>query len=225
MKGRNLLIVLLLVCLGCAAQVPIAKNHPLSTQKKAKAVHHWDLLAKDVAKQTSLKFASMSSSSRKKPIYVYAPLEDTVFSKAFRELLITHLVGLGLPVATRLNGGEIGLVCETQLITHRSSRYAHIPGTITTLTAGIAVIRDAFSSSTAMIPAAIGLSALTDWGLGHYAGGATSTELLITTTLTSDRQYLLRKTDLYYIEDGDRNLFATESTELPRIMPFKVVGK
>ena len=47
-----LLLPLVALLAGCASQVPIAANHPISTQKKAKAVHHWDVLADDVTSQT-----------------------------------------------------------------------------------------------------------------------------------------------------------------------------
>jgi len=194
------------VLTGCASQVPIAANHPISTQKKAKAVHHWDVLADDVTTQTimAMRRASVAEGT---PLYVNLPADNTTFGKAFRTLLITRMVGRGLPVQSERTPGTIELQYETQLVRHNSSRYAHVPGTFTTLAAGIWVVRDMIIGDTAVMPAGLALGALADYGAGHFAGGATPTELLITSSITMDKKYVMRKSDIYYIEDADVSLF------------------
>lgn len=221
---------LTLLAAGCASQVPLATNHPISTQKKAKAVHHWDVLADDVTTQT-IQAMRKSGVAEGTPLYVEMPADNSTFAKAFRTLLITRMVGRGLPVTNEKIPGAIGLEYETQLVRHNSSRYAHVPGTFTTLGAGIWVIRDMIIGSTPAMPAGLAVGALADYGAGHFAGGATPTELLITSSMAVDKKYVMRKSDIYYIEDADvslfvdkckpeeectRQLFADEKTPLPR---------
>ena len=201
-----LLLPLVALLAGCASQVPIAANHPISTQKKAKAVHHWDVLADDVTSQTiqAMRRASVPEGT---PLYVELPGDGSAFGKAFRTLLITRMVGRGLPVANEKIPGAIGLEYETQLVRHNSSRYAHVPGTFTTLASGIWVFRDLIIGNTAAMPAGLAVGALADYGAGHFAGGATPTELLITSSIVMEKKYVMRKSDIYYIEDADVTLF------------------
>lgn len=201
-----ILVGLVLLTAGCASQVPLAVNHPISSQRKAKAVHHWDVLADDVTTQTiiALRRAGIAEGT---PLFVELPTDSSAFAKAFRTLLITRMVGRGLPVANEKLPGSIGLEYETQLVRHNSSRYAHTPGTFTTLTAGIWVIRDMIIGNTAVMPAGLAVGALADYGAGHFSGGATPTELLITSSIAMDKKYVMRKSDIYYIEDADVSLF------------------
>jgi hypothetical protein len=202
MKTSLLLAVCFLTLAGCASQIPIAANHPISTQKKAKAVHHWDLLAGDVTEQTvaTLKKGAIAAET---PLFVAFPPDNTPFSKAFRNLLITRMVNQGLPV-TNVGGNAVELQYETQLVRHNSSRYAHIPGSFTALASGIWVLRDI---ATAGLPGAVAVAALADYGAGLYAGGAPGTELLVTSSIIVDKKYVMRKNDIYYIEDADVPLF------------------
>ena len=107
---------------------------------------------------------------------------------------------------------------------HNSSRYAHIPGTLTALTAGISVVRDAFASGSASaIPVLLGVAGLADYGLGHYSGGPTHTELIVTTSIINGGTYAFRKSDIYYIEEADTDLFV-EALERP-VKQWQIVGK
>jgi hypothetical protein len=204
--SRLLIVSLLMLLAGCASQVPLAANHPLSSQKKARAVHHWDVLADDVTTQTfvALRKAGIAEGT---PLYVAHPTDTSVFAKAFRTLLITRMVGRGLPVLSEPSLDAIELHYETQLVRHNSSRYAHAPGTFTALAAGIWVVRDMIIGDTAAMPAGLALGALADYGAGHFAGGPTATELLVTSSISLDYKYLMRKSDIYYIEDADVSLF------------------
>lgn len=204
MKRIPILIALAAFIAGCASQVPLATNHPLSSQRKVKAVHHWDILAEDVTTQTTaaLKRQKIPEGT---PIYV-SERNSTPFGKAFRNFLITRMVNRGLPVTSE-KAGAVEIDYETQLVRHESSRYAHTPGSFTVLTGGIWVLRDMIASGASALPGAVGLAALADYGMGHYAGGPTPTELIITSTIARDKQYLMRKSDIYYLEDADVGLF------------------
>ena len=218
-----ILLALLVLCFGCASRVPVAANYPLTTQKKAKAAHHWDVLADDIAQQTQLAVAARDSAISGVPLYVRPLGGNSAFNSAFRNFLITRLVNRGLPVTANPEDG-VAITYETQLVRHDSSRYTHLPGTLTTLAAGIYVIRDIVGSAASAIPVTIGLTGLADFALGHYAGGATHTELIVTTSIMDDDRYILRKSDIYYIEDEDTDLFSSEAPERP-LKELEVVGR
>ncbi|GFO67299.1 hypothetical protein GMLC_08780 [Geomonas limicola] len=210
MALRLALFLALLTAFGCASRVPVAVNHSLTTQKKAKAAHHWDVLAEDIAQQTKLAIADPKKNFPKKPIYIQ-PGGSSSFDTAFRNFLITRMVNDGVPVTAEPREG-LAIGYDTQLVRHDSSRYTHIPGSLTALAAGVWVIRDLAAGAAAdAAPATLGLTALADYALGHYAGGATHTELIVTTTILDQSRYIFRKSDIYYLEDEDTGLFSGEA--------------
>ena len=58
-----------------------------------------------------------------------------------------------------------------------------------------------------------------DYILSESSGGPTHTELILTTTIASGGRYLVRKTDVYYVEEADTTLLQYRA---PQVM--KVVG-
>ncbi|GFO56782.1 hypothetical protein GMSM_37890 [Geomonas sp. Red276] len=222
----TLIVSVLLFLFGCASRVPVATNFPLTTQKKVKAAHHWDVLADDIAQQTQLAVRDHKVELGKEPLYV-KPMEGKApFNTAFSNLLITRLVNRGLPVSSVPKEG-LAISYDTQLLRHDSSRYTHIPGTLTALAAGIWVIRDTVGAASSALPVTLGLTGLADYALGHYAGGATHTELIVTTSIVSDNRYVFRRSDIYYIEDEDTSLFIDHQQKVPqvKVKEFKVVGQ
>ncbi|TSK06683.1 MAG: hypothetical protein FPO08_08470 [Geobacter sp.] len=218
---RVVLLLTVVLMAGCASRVPVAVNHPLTTQKKAKAAHHWDVLADDIARQTQAAVSRPGSALKDQELYIQ-PGGKTSFDHAFRNFLITRLVNRGVAVTSDTAKGK-GVSYETQLVRHESSRYTHVPGTLTALTAGIWVVRDIAGDASSAIPATIGIAGLADYALGLYAGEATHTELVVTTTIMDQSRYFFRKTDIYYIEDDDVDLFA-EVSEGP-VKQLGVVGR
>jgi len=210
MKARLILLVLVVAVTGCASQVPIARNFPISSQKKVRSAHHWDVLADDITGQTLATMKKVQELDGK-PLFISTSEESSTFGFALRNFLITRMVNRGMPVTTEKEGA-VELQYETQLVRHESSRYAHVPGTFTALTAGVWVLRDLVANGSGVLPASVGLAALADYGMGQYAGGATPTELIVTSTILRDKQFVMRKSDIYYLEDADLGLFVKENS-------------
>jgi len=209
MKRVLFLCCLLFLAGGCASQVPLAVNHPLSTQLKVKSSHHWDVLADDVAAQTAafLERDSRNEGALKgKPVFLAPPQHGSAFDRAFQNFLVTRMVNRGMKVST-WNGDGIELSYETQLVRHESPRFAHAPGTLTALTAGVWVVRELVLGSFAAFPGGLGLAALADWGVGKFAGAPGKTELIVTTSIASEHRFVFRKSDVYYLEAEDGDLF------------------
>lgn len=213
---------LLAGCVSASLDVPRADNYPASDQKKARSVHHWDVLAEDVAGRIVEKLQKHHEMQR--AIYV-APSTDSAFNQSFRNLLITRLLDKGVQVATR--PGTLNVTFETQVIKHNSKVSNGIQMPLTALAAGVAVARDLTfkHTATAYTLSALGVASVLDASQlalhGPAAGGPTQTEVLITTSLSSDARYLARTSDVYYIERSDSGLYSSPESS----KTWKVVGQ
>lgn len=127
---------LALLVTGCAGlDVPQPERHAVSGQKTLQAVHHWDVLADDVAVRVTEKVRDWPVGEH--PIYVSAKA-DTRFNQAFRRLLMNKLADRGVAVTTE--PGTVQLVVDTQVVQHMqpgSSVLDWIP-----LASGVSVARD-----------------------------------------------------------------------------------
>jgi len=54
MKKKGLLVLLSIFFIASCSSVPIPINHPITTQAKVEAAQHWDVMAKDFAKQITM---------------------------------------------------------------------------------------------------------------------------------------------------------------------------
>lgn len=205
---------------GCSTlDVPRADNYPATGQKKARAVHHWDVLADDVAMRIADKISAWPADEH--AIYVVpAAVPETSFNQGFRKLLITRLLDRGVFLSSEPTA--VALSFDTQLVQHPEPVSNHVLLPWTGLGAGVAVVRDwtAYSHS----PFSVGASALATGAVldasrlltdGAAAGGPTRTEVLITTSLESGNRYLARTADVYYIAANDALLYAVPAPPPP----------
>ncbi len=200
---RMLGVAVLCLLAGCV-RIPQPKSFPYSDQQKMQAAHHWNVLANDVANRINNELIRQHYLST--PVYVrYSSRPDSrtssetsPFDEAFNDLLTTQLVNFG--VCTLVAQEEAALVVDykVQVVYHQSSRYQWPqPGVITALTAGILVLRDAPTELLALAAAAAAdtLNATTVIN-GHY-------EIVITTSIADNNKYVMRTSDIYYINDAD----------------------
>lgn len=131
------LLGLALISAGCAGlDVPEDGRHAPSSQKTLRAVHHWDVLAQDMASRIADKTRDWPAGEH--PIYV-ASKADTRFNHGFRKLLMARLADLGVTVSTEPTTA-VHLVVEAQVVQHlqpQSSVLHWVP-----LAAGVSVARD-----------------------------------------------------------------------------------
>ncbi|MBY0454973.1 MAG: hypothetical protein K2Q11_08865 [Burkholderiaceae bacterium] len=208
---------------GCSTlDIPRADNYPATGQKKARAVHHWDVLADDVAQRIAEKIGDWPAGEY--PIYI-PPAGDSGFNLGFRKLLITRLVDRGITVSTHPTAVELAF--DAQIVQHYAPVSNSLQMPFTRLAAGVAVARDWHlyaQSTTSVVTSALAAGALLDASLlatnGAAAGGPTRTEVLITTSLESGQRYLARTADVYYIEADDTPLYALPPP-LPAPTPLK----
>jgi hypothetical protein len=212
MKRQHLLLLALATLFlpaACASPVPLAKNHPISTQYKIRASHHWDIIAEDVVQQTILALEARRDLAGLS-LFVEQPEEKTGFNAVFQKFLNARLFTSGLPVAVNPQGA-LRVRYETQVVCHNSPR-PYGPGMLT-LTGGLAgggtvLALRGTSSPWVAGGAVLGTAAALDLVAGQTAS-PTHTELIVTTFITDaySNAYVLYKTDAYYFEEKDWKLF------------------
>lgn len=203
---------------GCASPVPVAENFPLSTQRVAHTAAHWDVVASDVVAQTASVLQS-NPTLKGRAVIVGGGYRATAFNAAFRNFLTNHMVNSGLLVNVCSYGNvvrsgfitdaaEVQVQYEVQLIQHASMPH-YRPGMLTSLAAGVVVGRAIAVShfdGTEGSLLGLGLAGLADVALGH-AARATRSEIIVTTTIAEQNRYVMRRSDIYYVPDGDAQLF------------------
>ncbi|HQR04013.1 MAG: hypothetical protein JSR19_09705 [Proteobacteria bacterium] len=195
---------------GCSqlAGVPNAEPFPDATLRKAKSAEHWNIIAGDVATQTA--GLRDRPEIQGKPLYVLPSPDNSDFSRGFQTMLTSKLVNSGLPVATK-PAGAVSVKYEAQVVRHLAGQGDYQPGTVAALAGGILVARQIAVSGASPTGKAVGAAAVVAGAdlLGAYAKlhSATNTEVIITTSLIDNDRFLMRKTDVYYVEDAEGVMF------------------
>jgi hypothetical protein len=222
-----------LVAACSTLDVPRAMNYPASGQQKARAVHHWDVLANDVAERIASK---TTAGGMEKNTFHLVPSTGSTFNRAFGDLLLTRLVERGLVMASSQaldNPTGAFIRFDVQVVSHESGARNAPAMPFTSLAAGVAVLRDSWmhipsSASGALAGLATGLVGdLSSQMLsGTASGGPTRTELLVTTSLEMGQRFVTRTSDIYYIEPEDAKLFSVPPPPPPPAPTknWKVVG-
>jgi len=211
-------IALLTAC--TTSPIPVSENFPLTVQPKVRSAGHWNLLSQDVVRQTLQSMMKVGTTSH---LFVSLPPNASEFDKAFREFLITELVKAGRIVQQNPDGA-IELSYKTQMVRHESPRPHYVPGQFTMITAGLyAMYGLRYEHLDSKLVGGLGLAASADTIASINSGGPTNNELILTTTVATGGRFLARKTDIYYIEDADAQLFSGLRADAAALT-LKVVG-
>lgn len=204
-----LFIVSTLFLNACATSIPQAQNFESTSQRKAMAAKHWAVIANDAVAQTRLALSKQPSLAGSR-LYV-AENSNTDFGRAFRKYMIAGLIDAGYTVsATKQDAIEVGY--EAQVIRHASSFdpnfFGYKPGMATGSVVGFWVLRDALRYwSTANLGLGSVATAAAYDGYKATNPGETGVELLISTSIIHQDQYVMQNADAYYIEKGEAWLF------------------
>ncbi len=204
---------------GCASSpIPVSANFPLTVEPKVRSAGHWGQVSNDVAKQTLESLSKLGVSGN---LYVALPANPTAFDRAFNNFLITDLVKAGR-VVQQSPDQALEVSYETQVVRHNSPRPNFLPGRFTMITAGLYAAYGLGLNPNVGDKMAGGLAAAVgaDYIASESSGGPTATELILTTTIASGGRYLVRKTDVYYVEEADTTLL---QYRYPQVI--KVVGQ
>ena len=211
---------------GCSqlAGMPSAEPFPDASLRKAKSAEHWNVIAGDVASQTA--GLRTRPELQGKPLYVSPSGDNSDFSRGFQSMLISKLVNGGMNVATRPEGA-LQVTYEAQVVRHLAGQGDYQPGTVAALAGGILVAREIAIGSASSTAKAVGVTALiagADLLVAHAKlHSATNTEVIVTTSLIDNNRYLMRKTDVYYVEDAEGVMF--EAPFRPQLRTMGVTGQ
>lgn len=217
-------LVLFLFC-GCSSRIPEPISYPYSQQKKMQAASHWDVLAADLADRINQQLTLTDNHA--KAVFVKETCGDEnsacqagetgAFHEALHDLLITNLVGYGVPTKSHADQEAIEISYKVQTVYHHSDRVRSLqPGLLTGLSAAVVVLRNAPAE---LILLAAGVAAdIANTSLvasGHY-------EIIITTSMITDDRYLFRASDIYYINESD---FYQYQERMPETKTIKLSSK
>ena len=211
---------------GCSqlAGVPAAEPFPDASLRKAKSAEHWNVIAGDVALQTAELKNRPELQGR--TLYVSPSGDNSDFSRGFQSMLISKLVNGGLKVATKPDGA-VQVTYEAQVVRHLAGQGGYQPGTVAALAGGILVAREIATGHLSGPAKSVGVTALIVGadllGANARLRSATNTEVVITTSLIDSNRYLMRKTDVYYIEDIEGIMF--EAPFRPQTKAMGVTGQ
>ena len=199
-------VLALLLLGGCASRIPEPIVYPYSQQQKMEASHHWQVLADDLANRINNELIITDNAS--KSVFVKetcgneakpcTPTETSSFNEAFRDLLITNLVGYGIPTKKDKDDETLEILYKVQIVRHTGERLRTLqPGLLTGLSAAIVVLRNAPADLvTIAVGAASDIANANMTINGHY-------EIIISTSMLAGGKYLFRASDIYYINDKD----------------------
>lgn len=205
------LSTIILLISGCS-QTPRPVSYQLSAQHKMQAAKHWQILAKDVAKDIAemmeVEGATVSPVS-------FAMADASPFSKAFQSFMATELVDSGVPLTMHSNDKSLELQWSVQTVTHRTKRSHNEipPGTATVIGAlGYGVFK-VFKDSTNFAKA-VTTGAVIDVGTGLYEAlspRSTQSEVIINVNIYKNNKIYYRVSNVYYVNDLDTDHYYDSS--------------
>lgn len=170
---------------------------------KLKSAAHWQIVADDVANQVALSIAPATT-----PIRV-STAGRTRFERTFSAQLKSSLSRRGIPLSASASAGPV-LEIDVERVTHATTT-PYPEGSASLLAAGILVARDVAHSTTRMINSTAGVLVAADIAaIAQRRHAPLDTEIVITARLQAGDRYTVHRTDVYYIDDSDIDLF--EST-------------
>lgn len=216
----SLLATLILTVSACASVInpdaPVPQNYPHSYQKQLQASQHWAIVADDMSNQIIKSLSEKGVLS--KPVYVDIKSNQSAFSQAMNDFMITNLVKKGIKVSKSKAHSTV-LDYKVQVVKFNSKRNVLLPSQLkwTTLAGGLVVYRlvsDAIDLNT-FDQAVITGGALADlWSNRN----APALELVVTASVVIDDLYAIRTTDIYYANEEDKLLYgpgAKKTSENP----------
>jgi hypothetical protein len=219
-----LLIILPFFLGSCASRIPEPITYIYSQQNKMQASHHWEVLAADLANRINNEL--ILTDNIDKAVFVKETCGDEAvpcglnetssFNEAFRDLLITHLVGFGIPTRNQVGEETLQILYKVQIVRHTADRARSLqPGLLTGLSAAIVVLRNAPTDLIILATGAAADVANTSLTFNEHF------EVIITTSIVKRHEYLFRASDIYYINDKD---FWHYQNQLPQTKTIKLSG-
>ena len=198
--------IFLMLLMGTLCVVTGCAGGPFSSQEKMDSGSQWNVLANHVAdrinkelmRQQSLGASIYVRHSCGTPNKCGGPNQTFPFDEGFNDLLTTQLVNFGIDTVLAPENATLTVEYKVQAVYH-PSEYRNWtwpkPGVLIALAAGIVVFEDA---PWEIIAAATAIETFRNnyQGSGHY-------EVIITTSIVDKKRYVMRFSDIYYINNSE----------------------
>lgn len=206
------------------AQAPVPTAYPLTTQQKMQAMHHWSVLAQDVAHRVA-EVLERRVIERQFPVFV-APSGTTPFAKSFHALLLTRLVENNIRVANTFEDALV-LSFDIDMVRHSERITRTGKGLYKALAPGVFVQRhaladpeQAWDNETLLHGAEVNVDA------GVYTYSLPRMEVMVTSTLLYGDSFLMRDSSIYYVNDADWWHYRQQvQTQAPGVVNFQLVDR
>ena len=118
------------------------------------------------------------------------------------------MVNRGLSVSD-IDSGAVEIQYETQVVQHQIGRYYYQPVLSTAPDTGALVARDIVwpGSDSTQAGGVSGQDSLAVVNIEPNADGTTDFDFIVTSSIVVDGRFVMRKTDVYYLEGADLGLF------------------
>jgi hypothetical protein len=197
--------ILLVVALGLITGCTRSQRTGWSGQEEMESVAQWNVLANDVANRINNELIRQKQLTA--VVHVRhscgtpdscGPGETYPFDEGFNDLLTTQLVQFGVHTVATPEKANLLVDYKVQMVYHPGDWEAWKwpkPGVLTVLAAGIAVFHDV---PWEIIPAA----GAVDMFRANYRDNGFY-EVIITTSIVNDSRYVMRFSDIYYVNNAD----------------------
>lgn len=197
--------ILLLVALGLITGCTRGQRAGWGGQEEMESVAQWNVLANDVANRINNELIRQKQLTA--TVHVRhscgtpnncGPGETYPFDEGFHDLLTTQLVNFGINTVLAPENADLLVDYKVQMIYHSSDWESWKwpkPGVLTVLTAGVVAFYDA---PWEIIPAA----GAVDMFRANYRDNGFY-EVIITTSIVNNTRYVMRFSDIYYVNNAD----------------------
>lgn len=204
-------VLTLSACAGGFTPQPRATLFEASSQQVLNSAAHWDVLAANEAVSVQAVVPATSLLGIPNPSPAHSP-----FEQAYRNMLASHLVSSGVQVALSPASAVYQLDYDIQVVKHtdRDSLWPR-PGTATAFFAIgtlAANVRHWSDQSLAMIPAALGLEAIS---LLWRDTEGSITEVVVNSRVHDGVRLLAANSNVYYFRDDDQQNYTGGGKAFP----------
>lgn len=182
---------------GCAYQQqgrPPVSYYNVTSEMQLKSAKHWRVVANDIA--AKVQSQQLVKGTR---LFIKPNNPDSLFDRVFSAQLKSSLFDAGIPVSSVPEGA---LQVSISAVTVRHvAELKYVPGSLTALAAGVAVLRESANKYVGTVIGADALASIVSMT------DLPDTELVLTTAIERDGLYVLHSTDTYYVDGVDFCLF------------------
>jgi hypothetical protein len=199
--------LLLTACSAPYREAPHATNFKMSEQKELQALHHWDIIAKNISDTLAKKINY--------PVYLTAK-NGTKFEKILLKMIRNDLVNKGIEVKTSPEGAKL-LQIDASAVKFRKDRdkWNDLQGSLVALGSGVWVAVQAAGTAFPVTAGIVAGESLYAYSFKHSK--TPQYEIDVNVVIKDKNRYLASVNRVYFINDTDVNLYKDVSKNMYKL--------